>query len=141
VVGLLALTASLQVPRILDQFHQASEALALDDMKTLNEAILPPEVARRVLSAQSRVFLVGDARAFWYAIPSSRLHYRTVFDVDTSDGHSTIDAWLAGLGEVGQDDVIVVDPNEISRFHRTYWQLPELPPELAGRREPFIFAR
>ena len=44
------------------------------------------------------VDLVGDACAFLYQIPMSRLHYKTVFDVDTTDPKETItQSWLTGM--------------------------------------------
>ncbi|MGH7179875.1 MAG: hypothetical protein ACREJC_21040, partial [Tepidisphaeraceae bacterium] len=55
--------------------------LGLDDMNfLLREIVLPRDVADRMLESTQRVSLVGDARAFWYSIPTSRLRYRTVFD-------------------------------------------------------------
>ncbi len=52
---------------------------------------------RQLTDGQS-VDLVGDACAFWYQIPMSRLHYKTVFDVDTSEANQSIEqAWIAGM--------------------------------------------
>ena len=34
------------------------------------------------LPTDASVVLIGDARAFLYGVPMSRLHYKTVFDVD-----------------------------------------------------------
>jgi hypothetical protein len=63
--------------------------------------------------------LVGDASAFWYQIPMSQLHYKTVFDVDTSNPNQTIEeAWLAGMPK---DAVIWRDEDELKRFARTYY--------------------
>jgi hypothetical protein len=72
----------------------------------------------RQLDGQS-VDLVGDACAFWYQIPMSRLNYKTVFDVDTSDPAQSIDqAWLAGMPK---DAVVWPDHEELKRFARTYY--------------------
>jgi hypothetical protein len=70
--------------------------------------------------------LVGDASAFWYQIPMSRLHYKTVFDVDTSDSNQTIEeAWLKGMPT--RDAVVWRDVDELKRFSRTYFGIR--PPE------------
>jgi hypothetical protein len=68
------------------------------------------------------VDLVGDACAFWYQIPMSQLHYKTVFDVDTSNRNQSIEqAWLAGMPK---DAVIWRDEDELKRFARTYYGIP-----------------
>jgi len=69
--------------------------------------------------------LIGDAGAFWYQIPMSRLHYKTVFDVDTSDPEKMIDQdWLAGMPK---DAVIWRDDDEMKRFARTYYDMKDGP--------------
>jgi hypothetical protein len=79
---------------------------------------------RQLADGQS-VDLVGDACAFWYQIPMSRLNYKTVFDVDTSDPTQSIDqAWLAGMP---RDAVVWRDAPELKRFARTYYGIkPEI---------------
>jgi hypothetical protein len=79
---------------------------------------------RQLADGQS-VDLVGDACAFWYQIPMSRLNYKTVFDVDTSDPTQSIDqAWLAGMPK---DAVVWRDAPELKRFARTYYGIkPEI---------------
>jgi hypothetical protein len=81
------------------------------------------------------VALAGDARAFLYDIPMSRLRYRTVFDVDVKEGGDVIDAWVRGSAA---NSVIVVDPVELARFTKTYYAIPAPDPEVARRSEPFI---
>jgi len=78
------------------------------------------------LPAGANVDLVGDAQIFWYQIPMDRLHYKTVFDVDTSDpAKSIIDDWLKGMP---RDALMFIDRNSLRRFAATYWQIPPLPP-------------
>ncbi|MGA2443093.1 MAG: hypothetical protein ABSH08_19235 [Tepidisphaeraceae bacterium] len=73
---------------------------------------------RQLKDGQS-VDLIGDACAFWYQIPMSRLNYKTVFDVDTSDPAQSIDqAWLAGMPK---NAVVWPDHEELKRFARTYY--------------------
>lgn len=73
----------------------------------------------RQLKDDQSLDLIGDAGAFWYQIPMSRLHYKTVFDVDTSDGTKSIEQdWLAGMPK---DAVIWRDDDELKRFAATYY--------------------
>ncbi|MGD1276123.1 MAG: hypothetical protein ABR964_02730 [Tepidisphaeraceae bacterium] len=70
------------------------------------------------------VDLVGNAGAFLYHIPMSRLHYKTVFDVDTSDRAKSIEQdWLAGMPSHA---IIVRDDPELHRFAKTYWGVPDV---------------
>ncbi|MDP9175121.1 MAG: hypothetical protein M3O30_14835 [Planctomycetota bacterium] len=71
--------------------------------------------------------LVGDAAALRYQIPMSRLHYKTVFDVDTTDLSKNILAdWLAGMP---QTNFVLTDTNELNRFAQTYYGIPPLKPK------------
>ena len=71
------------------------------------------------LKDDQSVDLIGDACAFWYQVPMSRLHYKTVFDVDTSDPNQSIDqAWLVGMPK---DALVWRDAEELKRFARTYY--------------------
>jgi hypothetical protein len=84
------------------------------------------------------VALAGDARAFLYDIPMSRLRYRTVFDVDVKEGEDVIQAWVRGSAP---NSVIVVDPIELNRFSDEitgYHGIPPPPAEVRARSEPFI---
>jgi hypothetical protein len=92
--------------------------------------------ALQQLPQDATLVLIGDARAYWYHRPMSRLRYRTVFDVDTGGTASVIDAWCGR--NKGAADVLLVDPLELQRFARTYWHLPPLPAEWSERSEPFI---
>jgi hypothetical protein len=76
------------------------------------------------LNGNESLDLVGDARAFLYQIPMSRLNYKTVFDVDTSDAkQSIIEAWLAGMPTGAR---MWVDEPELNRFSRTYYRIRAL---------------
>jgi hypothetical protein len=91
----------------------------------------------RELPDDRPVALVGDARAFVYPIPTSRLSYRTVFDVDVdAAGGDVIRAWAGDAG--GTERALVIDPNELRRFASTYWKIPPPPPDIAARTEPFV---
>ena len=81
-----------------------------------------------------QVALVGDAQAFFYEVPMNRLHYRTVFDLPADVPPGDPVATWAGPGVAGNRDwLLVVNPAEIDRLHRTYVDTPPLPPQWAGQ--------
>ncbi len=74
---------------------------------------------------EARLALVGDAKAFLYSRPMSRLRYRTVFDVNGNDGRSPLDAWLGGeSGQVQREWFVLVFPGELKRFADSYHAVP-----------------
>jgi hypothetical protein len=78
------------------------------------------------LPPNSSIILVGDANAFWfYQIPMTRLRYRTIFDVDTTN-RGVIEAW-AGPPQSRGGAWMLIDPDELERFEKTYQPLPPLP--------------
>ena len=81
--------------------------------------MIPPELMA-MENADQQVGLVGDAGAFLYQIPMSRLHYRTVFDVP-GNVDDPVAAWV---GKVDSNWLLVINPSEIERLHRTYWKIP-----------------
>jgi hypothetical protein len=94
-----------------------------------------PRLVHDRVQARANLALVGDAQAFLYTLPSSHLHYRTIFDVaelDPSSNQKMIEAWLGpDAKQLRQDCTIVVDQDELERLVYTYilgrpWQpLPE----------------
>ena len=95
--------------------------------------VMPPELPK-----DATVVLVGDARAFMYPIPMSRLRYRTVFDV--ADGPDLVTAWQ-GTTPLKTGEWIVIDPAELNRFRRTYFGLPPLPSDIEHANAPIIGKR
>jgi hypothetical protein len=75
------------------------------------------------LPSDTHIDLVGDARAFLYPYPSSRLSYRTVFDAGSSG--NVIQDWT-GRPDIPPHHLLVIDPAELSRLHRTYYQVADL---------------
>jgi hypothetical protein len=112
----------------------ASELMTAIGYEDLSVLAVPQPFADAI-KIGGPVVLVGDARAFAYTIPMSRLHYRTVFDVDAKPGESVIDAWAAGAPA---DARLLVDPNELRRFNQTYYGIPELPAGFGDAREPIV---
>lgn len=110
------------------------DVLAFEDL-----AQMQPTDVQDVLSRPGAdVALAGDAKAFLYPIPMSRLTYRTVFDVDAQPGQNAVAAWLAGRAD---SPLIIVDPNELARFAQTYRAIPPLGDDVPGPRDrPFVLA-
>jgi hypothetical protein len=106
-------------------------ALGLDDLEALT-----PEALQGVPS-DSTVVLVGEARTFWYQRDMRRLRYRTVFDVDTTTEKDVIKSWTLPQGR-GPNDWLLVNPEELHRFNRTYFDIPPLPPQYKDRTEHFL---
>jgi len=71
----------------------------------------------------------------------SRLHYRTVFDVDVAEGQSIVDAWRAGSESLPAPVAEVIDPQELNRFARTYFGIPAPPPDIAARSSAYVHWR
>lgn len=95
------------------------------------------------LSPGTHLDLVGDACPFLYQTPMSHLSYRTVFDVDTSDpARSIVEDWIGRPITPLPNHLIVIDPAELARFSRTYFNIPRLTPEelrkLASRPDVYI---
>ena len=97
---------------------------------------LMPKALEQV-PADAPIILVGDARAFWYPIPMSRLRYRTIFDADTSNGRGLLDAW-AGPPQDRRNAWLWIDPEEFKRFARTYQPCPTVPPEIAAHEQAYL---
>jgi hypothetical protein len=75
--------------------------------------------------------LVGDASPFLYQLPMTRLNYKTVFDVDTTDKwKSIIEDWLAGMPPKAQ---VFIDPTELRRLADAYYDIPPLPAPATSR--------
>ena len=107
--------------------------LATDDL-----SLLIPSVAKDV-PPDATLSLVGDARAFVYQRPMSKLTYKTVFDADTSSG-DLIAAW-AGAPTAKDQQWLLIDPAELERFSNTYPPFPPLPPDVLAHSEPYVMKR
>ncbi len=98
---------------------------------------IPPELAD-MKDSDKQVALIGDAEAFLYQIPMSRLHYRTVFDIPTNTT-DPIEAWASVAAKNNPNWLLVVNPSEIKRLHETYRDVPSLPPQWADHGDqPFV---
>jgi hypothetical protein len=75
----------------------------------------------------TRFDLVGDACAFWFQVPMTRLRYRTVFDVGPpAPSGSAVQQWLGGSEAPEAGRVIVISPGELQRLSRTYFGISPL---------------
>jgi hypothetical protein len=114
----------------------ANSLLGVEDLRWAVELRSGIDLAR--LPEDRPIVLVGDAQAFFYSgIPMSRLRYRTVFDVPPAVGEDWLGAWTAGALE----GTVVVFPDELLRFKRTYFGVPTPPEgELRGQK-PYVLTR
>jgi hypothetical protein len=107
-----------------------------------NEVLMPQAAwtpaAVREIPEGAPVALVGDAKAFLYQLPMAKLRYRTVFDVDDTGGKSFFEAYA---GPPEPEQVLVIDPDELRRFVRTYHPLPPVPAEVLARDGPYMIRR
>ncbi len=111
-------------------FGLADLAAIMADTPVLDDAIAHGQ----------QVALVGDAQAFFFQLPMSRLHYRTVFDLPAGVD-DPVAAW-AGPAAVGSPDwLLVINPAEVYRLHTTYRWTPPLPPAWADRGPATFLAR
>ncbi|HWE92623.1 MAG TPA: hypothetical protein VG269_01500 [Tepidisphaeraceae bacterium] len=85
----------------------------------------------------TKLILVGEGRAFWYQIPMSRLRYKTVFDADTSGGKGLVEGWAGPAADRG-GAWLLIEPEELKRFARTYPPIPTVPPEIARENKAFV---
>lgn len=81
--------------------------------------------------------LIGDARAFVYQIPMTRLRYRTVFDVPDVKGDNIVQAWLGPVPATSKH-WLLIDPAELRRFKRTYYSLPPIPQDVLRERQSYV---
>jgi len=128
--AILAATTWFMMDQRIEKFLQPGIVGAEDLMQ------LTP-LADVKLPEDSHLVLVGDARAFFYQIPMSRLSYRTVFDADVKPGQACVDAWRAGAPS-DSSVITVIDPGELMRFSRTYWMIPPPPGEVASHERPYV---
>ncbi len=91
--------------------------------------------------SSDRIALIGDANAFFYDVPSSRLIYRSVFDVYIPPGTSVVDGWLGkSVDELRRSGAwVIINTSELNRLCATYRHLPKpLPPFDQVRPEPIV---
>lgn len=119
----------------LDPYLQRGvvNAIGLEDYRPL----MPSQQVVDILDGADDLALIGDAAAFKYQIPMTRLSYRTVFDVP-SDG-DVVHSWLADDSiKASPPTWLLIDPAELERFTRTYWQIPPTPGWVRQRGGPFV---
>jgi hypothetical protein len=107
--------------------------LASEDMGWISDVRMAPDERRPqfrfpVEDPSARLTLVGEAEAFYYPMPMSRLQYRTPFDVTGGPTTDLLSAY--GVERRGPNDWLLLSPEELQRFEATYAQFPKLPGEL-----------
>jgi hypothetical protein len=101
----------------------------------MDPAFMMSDELLKARDTHMQIGLVGDAQAFLYEIPMSQMHYRTVFNLQ---GDDAVDAWIGPQARGNPNWLLVINPAEIARLHRTYRFVPALPPDWAAHGdEPF----
>jgi hypothetical protein len=121
-IGAAATSAIIGIAILSPRVMRFAPAIGNEDMQwRLSDDV------NDALKGDQPIVLVGDAKAFLYQVPMSRLHYRTVFDVK--------EKWI---DDSQPGAIVIVDPNEIKRFAASYEGLPAIPPEFLRHDETFI---
>ena len=129
VVALVLMSWAMVHAEFTSRLHGAGwvGVVGAQDLSGLN----PPGVSD--VPPEATLQLVGEARAFWFQRPMNVLRYRTVFDVDVSGNQSIVEAWSGGSPAPGE--WLLIDTEELRRFHRTYYRIPALPRDLEGQKQ------
>jgi hypothetical protein len=77
-----------------------------------------PEDVQEDITREEPIALIGDAKAFLYPLPTSKLHYKTVFDVEVKPNQSIIDAWAQSMPANARK---TIDRGELVRFSDHYY--------------------
>lgn len=125
-LGFIFLNQQLR-PRIMP------ELVGLEDLSPTT-----PDAAGSVPKDET-LALVGDERPFVYQRPMSLLIYRTVFDVKGDRG-DIIEAFASPKPMTGHQ-WLLISPDELQRFARTYQPFPRVPSEITSRPAPYLMQR
>jgi hypothetical protein len=120
----------VQVPRHASLVWPLAQsgALGVEDLRWVAE--IRSGINLDSLPADGPIILVGDAEAFSYSgIPMTRLCYRTVFDVPPAPDGDWLKAWTGD-----EKGTVIVSPNDLRRFKKTYFDVPTPPQEELDRR-------
>jgi len=126
--------------RVYDRYYGAGSAngaflqvLGREDLSWIMLKAISPDGP---IPDDVTLHLVGDARAFWYPLPMSRLRYRTVFDV-RSDKPDIVQAWM-GPTDPARRNWLWIDPAELRRLSDSYWRLPPIPQDVRAKRTSYL---
>jgi hypothetical protein len=134
-VALLLVAAVLAWSKVIPELTRQPAVIGVEDLSQL----LPPELSAQ-RDGHMQIGLVGDAQAFLYQIPLSRMHYRAVFNLHTGTD-DPVQAWL-GTEPIGNPNwLLMINPTEIERLHDTYYGVPALPPDWAPHGSADFFVR
>lgn len=92
--------------------------------------IIATDETRAAAASSDKVALIGDAQGFFYAIPSQRLIYRSVFDVSIPPGGNVVDGWLGkSVEQLRREGCwVIINTSELNRLCGSYRHLPKPPP-------------
>jgi hypothetical protein len=120
----------IQVPRYASLVWPLAQngALGVEDLRWL--VAIRSGVNLDTLPTGGPILLAGDAEAFSYSgIQMSRLRYRTVFDVPPAPDGDWLKAWTGD-----EKGTVIVSPNDLRRFKKTYFEVPTPSEEELDRR-------
>ena len=130
VAGLAAACGWAGVGPTLAVWTLPPEKVGLFGPTRLSDILAHAPDLKEAMAAGRQVGVVGDAQAFFYQLPISHLHYRTVFDLPAGEA-DPVTAWVGPGAEGNGDWLLVVNPAEVARLHATYVATPPLPPAWA----------
>jgi hypothetical protein len=90
------------------------------------------------ISPDANVYLIGDAKAFLYNIPTDHLFYKTVFDVNAQPNQSSDEAWQSNWPTPTPSTIQIIDAPELRRFARTYFGIPQPSPVVMQMQTPTV---
>jgi len=123
IVSLAAICGLIAICQKVTSINSRLDFHLFDLLGAENLTILTP-LAETTIPPDARVLLIGDGRPFFYNVPTDRLRYRTVFDVDAKPGESSDAAWQSGWGAWSGPTIRVIDAPELQRFAHSYWGIP-----------------
>jgi hypothetical protein len=133
-VGVAAIGGAVELVR---QWPSRMDEISLNAMLGQDTPNWPHGPNNLEVPDDATLVLVGEAKAFYYTRPMTRLQYRTIFDLDTGDGRTLLEAYGVPA-VVPPGEYLLVDPAELERFEKTYRPLAPIPAAWKAMKEPFI---
>lgn len=109
-------------------FSTAALAGRLGAFGSQDYKLLNPEGLDERMAGAPETVLIGDGRVFNHQTPMEKLHYVTVFDLNTDGGRDAYDVYYGpSPAKAPPDALLVIDPMELARLAKTYWKVPAVP--------------
>lgn len=147
-IALVPAVASLIIGFIFAgrDLSRVSPVMGMTDPQQLTAlALQDEELASLITQTDRPIVLVGEAKAYLYAVPADRLIWRSVFDVASHapsapplPADDFVRAWV---GDVPAGAIVIVFPAELRRFADTYRYIPPIPAQWQPMSAPFVYRR